>query len=163
MNQHNAAVYALAERFAAFNQQLIAFVEQCPAADWAKVTQAEQWTVGVTAHHIGATHYPLIDWVQMFVEGRPLPPVTMDMVNELNRQHAEANANCTPGEVLTILRRDADKALAYLTTLNDADLERQGHFPPFGVDLSAGQLFTAVFIDYAQQHLESMKATVQAA
>ena len=162
MNPNNPAVQALAERFGAFNQHLIAFVEQCPAADWQKVTQAEKWTLGVTAHHIGATHYPLIDWVQMFVEGRPLPPVTMAMVDESNRQHAEAHANCTPDEVLEILRRDADKALAYLATLNDADLERVGFFPPFATELSTGQLFSAVFIDYAQQHLDSMQATVQA-
>lgn len=162
MNPNNPTVQALAERFGAFNQQLITFVEQCPVDDWQKVTQAEKWSVGVTAHHVGATHYPLIDWVQMFVEGRPLPPVTMAMVDELNRQHAETHANCTPAEVLEILRRDGDKALAYLNTITDTDLERQGYFPPFGVDLSAGQLFTAVFIDYAQQHLESMQTTVQA-
>lgn len=161
MSTSTTAVHALAARFADFNQHLITFVEQCSPADWRKVTQAEKWAVGVTAHHIGATHYPLIDWVQMFVEGRPLPPITMAMVDELNRQHAETHANCTPAEVLEILQRDGDKALAYLSTLTDTDLERQGHFPIFGVDLSAGQLFSALFIDYAQQHLESMNVTVQ--
>lgn len=162
MTPSTTAVHALAERFAAFNQQLITFVEQCSPNDWRKVTQAEKWAVGVTAHHIGATHYPLLDWVQMFVEGRPLPPITMAMVDELNRQHAETHADCTPAEVLEILKRDGDKALAYLQTISDSDLERVGYFPPFAVDLSAGQLFSAVFIDYAQQHLDSMKATVQA-
>lgn len=162
MNPNNPTVQALAERFAAFNQQLMTFVEQCPVDDWQKVTQAEKWSVGVTAHHVGATHYPLIDWVQMFVEGRPLPPVTMAMVDESNRQHAEAHATCTPAEVLEILRRDGDKAITYLLTLADADLDRIGYFPVFETNLSAGQLFAAVFIDYAQQHLESMQATVQA-
>ena len=162
METNNRNVQALAARFAAFNQQLIDFVAQCPADDWRKVTKAEGWSVGVTAHHIGATHYPLLEWVQMFVEGRPLPPVTMARVDEMNRQHAEAHANCTPAEVLEILRRDSNQALAYLQTINDTDLERQGYFPVFAVDLSAGQLFTAVFIDYADQHLASMKATVAA-
>lgn len=162
METANSNVQALAARFAAFNQQLIDFVAQCGEADWRKVTKAEGWPVGVTAHHVGATHYPLIAWVQLMVEGQALPPVTMAIVDEMNRQHAETHTNCTPAEVLEILRRDGDQALAYLQTINDADLERQGYFPVFGVELSAGQLFAAVFIDYADQHLASMKATVQA-
>ena len=133
METNNRNVQALAARFAAFNQQLIDFVAQCPADDWRKVTKAEGWSVGVTAHHIGATHYPLLEWVQMFVEGRPLPPVTMAMVDEMNRQHAEAHANCTPAEVLEILRRDSNQALAYLQTINDTDLER-----PAGIVLGLG-------------------------
>lgn len=162
MSPSTDAVQALAARFAAFNQQLITFVAECSPADWRKVTQAEKWTIGVTAHHIGATHYPLLDWVQMFVQGRPLPPVTMAMIDELNRQHAEAHVNCTPAEVLEILHRDGAKALAYFQTITDADLARPGYFPPFANELSTGQLFSAVFIDYAQQHLDSMQATAQA-
>ncbi len=83
MPTNHSNVQALAARFAAFNPQLIDFVAQCGKDDWRKVTKAEGWSVGVTAHHIGATHYPLIEWVQMFVEGRPLPPVTMAMVDEM--------------------------------------------------------------------------------
>lgn len=162
MTTPNATVQALADRFTAFNQQLIAFVAHCPPDDWRKTTKAEGWSVGVTAHHIAATHYPLIEWVQMLVEGRTLPPVTMAMVDALNRQHAEAHVNCTPAEVITLLCQDGDKALAYLVTCTDSDLERIGYFPVFATDLSAGQLFTAVFLDYAIAHLESMQATVQA-
>lgn len=162
MNTQNSNVQALADRFATFNQQLITFVEQCPASAWHKVTKAEGWPVGVTAHHIGATHYPLIEWVQLMVEGRALPAVTMAMVDEMNRQHAEAHVNCTPVGVIELLRKDGDKALAYLRTCSDNDLERQGYFPVFETTLSAGQLFTAVFLDYALAHLASMQATVQA-
>jgi uncharacterized damage-inducible protein DinB len=160
MSTTNQNVQTLAHRFQHFNQELIGFVESCSAAGWRKVTQAEGWTVGVTAHHIAATHYPLIDWVQMLVEGRSLPPVTMAMVDELNRQHAEAHTDCTPAEVINLLRRDGDKALAYLLTCTDADLEQVGYFPVFATDLTAGQLFTAVFLDYAIAHLESMQATI---
>lgn len=162
MSTTNQNVQTLAQRFQQFNQELIGFVENCSAADWRKVTKAEGWTVGVTAHHVAATHYPLIDWVQMLVEGRPLPPVTMAMVDEMNRQHAEAHVDCTPAEVTELLRRDGDKARAYLLTCTDADLERVGYFPVFETDLTAGQLFTAVFLDYAIAHLESMRTTVQA-
>lgn len=161
MSATNANVQALSDRFVTFNQQLITFVEGCTTDDWHKISQAEGWPVGVTAHHIGATHYPLIAWVQMLVEGQALPPVTMAMVDQANSQHAQAHADCTPTEVLEILRRDSDKAISYLLTISDADFERLGYFPVFATDLRAGQLFAAVFVDYANAHLESMRAAVQ--
>lgn len=160
MSPNNINVQALANRFQAFNQQLITFVTHCAAADWGKITIAEGWSVGVTAHHVAATHYPLVAWVQLLVEGRELPPVTMPMVDEMNRQHAAAHADCTPAEVIELLQRDSAKALAYLLTLTDADLDRQGYFPVFETNLTAGQLFAALFLDYAYAHLESMRATV---
>lgn len=159
MSTSNSNVQALANRFEIFNRSLITFVEQCATADWQKVTQAEGWSVGVTAHHICATHYPLIAWVQMLVEGKPVPAVTMAMVDQANAQHAQAHANCTPAEVTQILRSDGDKALAYLLTLGDEDLNRQGYVPVFGTTMSAEEFFAIAFIDYANAHFESMKAS----
>lgn len=159
MNASNK-VQALAKRFDLFNRQLISFVEQCADADWRKVTKAEGWSVGVTAHHIGVMHYPLIEWVQLLVEGKEAPSVTMATIDEMNAQHAQANANCTPAEVIEILRSEGDKALAYLLTLGDEDLKRQGYLKVFDTTMSAGQFFTLAFIDYANDHLASMQATV---
>ncbi len=160
MRANRINVHALANRFQAFNQQLITFVQHCTADDWRKITKAEGWSVGVTAHHVAATHYPLVEWVQMMVEGRALPLVTMAMVDEMNRQHAEAHIHCTPAEVIELLQRDGAKALAYLLTLTDTDLDRLGYFPVFETNLTAGQLFAALFLDYAYAHLESMRATI---
>lgn len=161
MRATNPNVQALSDRFANFNQQLIAFVEECTTDGWHKISQAEGWPVGVTAHHIGATHYPVIGWVQMIVEGKALPPVTMAMIDQGNSQHAQAQDHCTHAAVLEILRRDGDKAIAYLRTINDADLERLGYVPVLETNLSAGQVFAAILIDSAKGHLESMRAAVQ--
>lgn len=161
MSISNSNVQALATRFELFNRSLIAFVEQCSAADWQKVTKAEGWPVGVTGHHIGATHYPLIAWVQMIIEGKPVPAVTMAMVDQANAQHIKEHAHCTPAEVTQLLRSDGDKALAYLLTLGDEDLNRRGYVPVFDTPMSAGQFFMIAFIDYANAHLDSMKAAIQ--
>jgi len=161
MNTANSNVQSLANRFELFNRQLVTFVEQCDETDWCKLSKAEGWPVGVTAHHIGIMHYPLIEWVQMLVEGRELPALTMAMVDEMNRHHAQTHAHCTPAEVLEILRRDGDKALAYLLTLGDEDLSRQGYVKVLATTMSAGQFFAVALIDSANDHLASMKTAVQ--
>lgn len=151
----------LAHRFEAFHQDLLTFAEGCSDSDWQKITPAEKWPVGVTARHIGVGHYPLVAWVQMIVDGQPLPAVTMDDVNQANDQHALEHANCTKAEVVEILRTNSTEVLDYLATLNDDDLERQGYVNLFDADYSANELFTLLLIDIARTHFESMKAAVE--
>jgi hypothetical protein len=45
------------------------------------VTKAEGWPVGVTAHHVGAIHYPVLAWVQMiWSKARPPQPSRWPML-----------------------------------------------------------------------------------
>jgi hypothetical protein len=157
----NSNVRQLANRFDAFSKELLDFVQGCSDADWAKITPAEGWPVGVTARHIGVGHHPLVGWVQLIVEGQPLPGVTMDDVNQANDQHAREHANCTMAEVTEILEANAAKALDYWNTLSDEDLERQSYLKLFDTDISAGDLFTALLVDIPTGHFDSMKAAVQ--
>ncbi|MFZ4663420.1 MAG: DinB family protein [Caldilineaceae bacterium] len=161
MSTDNLNPQSLAHRFQDFNQRLIAFVEQCPADKWRRVTKAEGWPVGVTAHHVGAIHYPVLAWVQMMVEGTPTPAITMADVDEMNRQHVAMQADCTPADVITLLRQEGDKAVAYLQTLNETDLHPEAYLKVFETTMSAGQLFQTVLIDSAEEHLTSLQATVQ--
>lgn len=160
MNQSDSAAQSLAKRFQSFNQTLITFVEQCPASAWRKVTQSEGWPVGVTGHHVGTVHYPVLGWVQMIVEGKPTPTITMADVDQMNLQHVKDHANCTPAEVAELLRSEGDKAVAYLNTINDADLKREAYLRIFDTTMSAGQLFEVVMISEAEKHLVSMRETV---
>ena len=45
---------ALAEQFEAKAQEAVAVLEKLSATDWKKVTEAEKWPVGVTAHHLAS-------------------------------------------------------------------------------------------------------------
>ena len=152
---------SLADSFNARNTDLLEFVQGCSDDGWRKVTAAEGWPVGVTARHIAVAHYPVIEWVQMLVQGDPLPPVTMDTIDQINAQHAAAHQDCTQDEVVELLRANHAKVVAYLATLDDADLGRQGYLKLFETDISAAQLFSAVLIDSAAKHFSSMKETVQ--
>ncbi|UCG12341.1 MAG: hypothetical protein JSU72_17880, partial [Deltaproteobacteria bacterium] len=66
----------LAEQFTAFNNEVIAFVENCSNGDWRKVCSGEQWSVGVVARHMAAGHYGALDLAKMIVAGQPLPELS---------------------------------------------------------------------------------------
>jgi hypothetical protein len=60
---------------------LIEFVENCSEEDWRKQCPGEGWTVGVVAHHIAASHYGILAWAKMIVEGQALPDISLDAIH----------------------------------------------------------------------------------
>jgi hypothetical protein len=57
---------------------------QLTDADWKKVTTAEKWSVGVTAHHVAGAHESIASIVKTIAAGQPLPHFTMEMLHEGN-------------------------------------------------------------------------------
>jgi hypothetical protein len=50
----------MAQRLQAFTDEVVDFVQGCSDTDWRKVCKEEDWTVGVTARHIGAGHFQTV-------------------------------------------------------------------------------------------------------
>src|SRR5262245_32189681 len=55
---------ALAKEFEAKAREATAVLEKLTDADWKKVTEAEKWTVGVTAHHVAGSHEPIANIIK---------------------------------------------------------------------------------------------------
>jgi len=51
-----ARAEALAKEFEGKAQEATAILETLSDADWKKITAAEKWSVGVTAHHVASAH-----------------------------------------------------------------------------------------------------------
>jgi len=49
----------ISKRIRSFGDEVITFVESLIGSDWSKVCDGEDWTVGVTARHIGAAHFAI--------------------------------------------------------------------------------------------------------
>lgn len=147
----------LGERFTAFSNDFIAFVENCTNEDWQKVCSGEGWTVAVVAHHVAAGHFGAIDFVRMIVAGEAIPEITMEAIDQMNAQHAKEHANCTQAEVLALLRENGSAFAGYLEGLREADLVRTGYLAAMGGDVSAQQLIEMVIFHSAGEHLDSMK------
>ena len=148
----------LVERFTAFNNDFIAFVENCSDEEWRKVCSGEGWTVAVVAHHVAGGHLGALDFVRMIVAGEKIPEITMEAIDQMNAQHAKEHANCTKEEVLGLLRVNGSAFVGYLEGLSEADLARTGYLAAIGGDVSAQQLIEMFIFQSAGEHLDSMKA-----
>ncbi|MGB0387813.1 MAG: DinB family protein [Ardenticatenaceae bacterium] len=147
-------------RFENFHADLLSFVETCSDEDWQKITSAEQWSVGIVARHIGAAHYGVVGWVQLIMADQPLPPITMNMIHQMNAKQAEEHANCTQAEVLQLLQEEGEKVVSLISGLSDEELEHSTYFEVFNVHMTVEQVIKNVIIRVPQGHFESMKATV---
>ena len=148
----------LVARFTGFNNEFIAFVDNCSDEDWRKVCSGEGWTVGVVAHHVAAGHFGAIDFVRMIVAGEAIPEITMETIDQMNAQHAKEHANCTREEVLALLRKNGSAFAGYLEGLSKADLARTGYLALIGGDVSAQQLIEMIILQSGGEHFDSMKA-----
>ena len=151
----------LADRIRAFNDQVIAFVEQCTSEQWQKICAWEEWPVGVTARHIGAGHFEAIGLAEMIINGQKLPELTMDDLKQMGNQHAREHATCSREEVLTILHENGTSAADFVAGLTDAELDRNAYLALTGGDVTAGQLLDYVILDSGGEHLASMKSAAK--
>jgi hypothetical protein len=147
----------LSERFMSFNNEVIAFVEKCSDENWKKICSGEQWPVGVVARHIAAGHYGALGMAKMIVDGKQLPELTPEAIDQGNAQHAQKHADCTKDEVLSILREKGPSSADYIAKLDDTDLDRTSNFPASGGTISTQQFIENLIILSATEHLSNMK------
>jgi hypothetical protein len=150
----------LSQRLQAFTDEVIGFVQRCSEADWRKLCKEEDWTVGVTARHIGAGHFQAVGLAKMIVSGEKLPEMTMPQLVDMANEHARQHAGCTKKEVLEVLRQTGAALVGYAAGLSDADLDRTGQMALLGGKVSAQRFLEAVILDSGGRHLASMKAAL---
>jgi hypothetical protein len=151
---------AIADRFVAFNQEVIAFVENCAEENWRKNCAGENWPVAVVAHHIAAGHYGILDFAKMILAGEKLPEITEEAMNQMNADHAKEHANCTKDEVLGLLRENGPTIADFVSGLSDEELDRTGYLALAGGDISIEQFLEGALIQSSGEHVSNMKAAV---
>jgi hypothetical protein len=152
----------LARQFEAKAQEATTAIERLSEADWQKVTKAEQWPVGVVAHHIATGHAGLSGLVKLLADGKPGPGITMKVLDEMNAKHAKEFANCTKAETVTLLKANAAAAAATLRSIGDGDFDRSGTLVAGMPPVSAGQVAGGLLCTHIDDHLRSIEATVGA-
>ena len=153
----NQRAKELADRFTAFNNEMISFVKNCSDDDWQKVTSGEKWPVGVVAHHVAAAHFGVLDWAKMIVSGETLPELNMDAIDQMNAKHAEDHVDCTKSEVIGLLEQNGSSIALFLSELDDEKLDRTSHLELVGGEISAQQFIENVIIQSGGEHLSNMK------
>jgi hypothetical protein len=150
----------LARQFEAKAQEVTAVLEQIGEADWKKVTAAEQWSVGVTAHHLAGAHELIAGLVRTVATGGALPGLTMDQLHAMNAKHARDFATCTRAETLELHRKGAGAAAAIVRGIADPDFDRSAVVVAGMPPATAEQLVTRLLCGHVDEHLGSIKRTI---
>jgi hypothetical protein len=116
---------ALAAAFEVKVREARATVERLGDADWVKVTAAEQWSVGVTAHHYAGVLEPISQMIEGLVAGQP-GTLSITKIDEMNAAHAKEHARCTKAETLAQLDRGVAMVVATIRGLSDDQLSKSG-------------------------------------
>jgi hypothetical protein len=152
-------VEGLAKRFEQTNDEVIAAVQSCSDEQWRRTCSGEQWSVGVTAHHIASSHQPVAELVRALATGQPLPPLTAELLDAGNAEHARQFANCTREETVELLRQGGRQAAQILRGLSEEQLDNGAELPLLnGQRMSAAGFAEAVLIGHPISHLESIRA-----
>jgi hypothetical protein len=151
---------ALAKQFEAKAQEAVAALEKLSDADWKKVTEAEKWTVGVTAHHLARALEAVAGIVTGIVSGQSRGNFTRAMLDERNAQHAKEHANCTRAETIALLQKGTTAAAAVVRGLSDDQLAKSATVFTDAPPMTAEQLIVAGLIRHIDEHLGSIRKTV---
>jgi hypothetical protein len=150
----------LAKQYEAKAHEATAVLEKLSAGDWAKVTAAEKWSVGVTAHHVAQSHEPIAGIVKTVAAGQSIPNFTMDMLHELNAKHAKEHANCTKAETIALHKKGAAAAAAVVRGLSDDQLAKSATVLTGMPPMTAEQVVTQILINHIDDHFGSIRKTV---
>jgi hypothetical protein len=151
---------ALAKQLETKVQEAVAVIEKLSAEDWKKVTEAEHWTVGVTAHHVATSLEPVADIVSTIVSGQSLGHFTRAMLDAMNARHAQEHAHCTQAETIALLKRGAAAAVVVIRTLHDDQLAKSGTVFTDAPPMTAEQLITSGLINHIDVHFGNIRKAV---
>jgi Mycothiol maleylpyruvate isomerase N-terminal domain len=150
----------LAKEFEAKSQDALATLAKLSEADWKKVTEAEKWSVGVTAHHLAGALEPISGMIKAVAAGRTPGDLSMEMLDEMNARHAKDFAACTRAETIELHRKGSATAAATIRGLSDAELATSGMvlkgMPPMTVE----QLIAGGLLVHIDEHYGSIRKTV---
>jgi DinB superfamily len=151
---------ALAKQFEAKARDAMVTLERLSDADWKKVTAAEKWSVGVTAHHIAGVFERLANVVKTIAAGRALDGFSLDRIDEMNAQHAKDYANCTRAETIELHKRGVAAALATIRGMSDEELARSASLAPGAPPMTVEQIITGGLLHHVDDHFGSIRKTI---
>ncbi len=150
----------LAEAFEKVNGEVVAFAERCSTEEWRRITDAEQWPVGVVCRHIARSLevYPTI--IRRLVSGEPPPThYNWDDIHRSNAEQAKEWADGSKEEASKLLLRHSAELAQTIRPLTDAQLDCSSVSPLTGKELTTAQ-FIEDMIEHARIHLDSARAAV---
>jgi hypothetical protein len=151
---------ALAVRLEEGARALATLASELTPTQWKARLPKDGRTLGVIVHHV-ASMYPIeIQLAQALADGKPIAGVTWAAVDQINAQHASANAAVTKEAALALLATNSAAAAAAIRALSDEQLDLAAP-----VSLNDDAPLTCQFFleDHAVRHSYHHHAGVRAA
>lgn len=155
-----ARAETLAKQFEAKAAEMTKAIGALSDADWKKKTASEQWSVGVTAHHVAGGHEGIASIVRSVAAGQSIPGFTLEKLHEGNAKHAREFAGCTKAETLALHEKGAAAAAATVRALSDAELDRSATVITGAPAMTAQQVIENILINHIGEHLGSIRKTL---
>ncbi|MFN8496805.1 MAG: DinB family protein [Anaerolineae bacterium] len=151
----------LADRFSQLNDEVMAFVTPLTDEQWDMICGDDERPVGIVAHHIATAYSAIAGWLVTLADGKPLPPLTMEMLNAVNDAHAQQHAGVSKADTLDLLKRNGEDAVAKVAGFTDAQLGQTDIVWLLGgATLTTAQLADAMLIGHTGGHLDAMRVTL---
>ena len=155
-----ARTEALAKQFETKARDAMATLEKLNDADWKKVTEAEKWSVGVTAHHLASVLEAVSSMIRAVAAKQAPGDLSMELIHDMNARHAKDFADCTRAETIELHRTGTATAAATIRGLGDAQLATSGtllkDLPPMTVE----QVIVNGLLVHIDEHYGSIRKTV---
>jgi Mycothiol maleylpyruvate isomerase N-terminal domain len=151
---------ALAKQFEAKAHDAAAVLERLSDADWKKTTAGEKWTVAVVAHHMAASHEGIAQLIKAVASGHAMPPMTMDMLHDMNAKQAKENASVTKAATVALHKKNATAAAATVRTFTDDQFTKSATVLQGMPAMSVEQMIMAILIGHVDEHVGSIRKTV---
>jgi hypothetical protein len=151
---------ALARQFEGKAQEAAAEIEKLSDADWKKVTAAEKWTVGVTAHHLAGAFEAVAGIATALAAGQSMGNFNRAMLDELNARHAKEHADTTKADTLVLYRKGVATAAATIRGMSDEQLDRSGTVFVDAPPMTVEQFLTGALIKHIDEHAGSIRKTL---
>lgn len=151
---------AFAKQIEAKAKEASAVLEKLTDADWKKVTEAEKWTVGATAHHLAGGLEAVSGIITGIVAGHAPGNFTMGMLDQMNAQHAKEHADCSKAETAALLKKGAATAAAMVRGLSDDQLAKSGVVFTDAPPMTAERLVMLALVNHIDEHMGSIRKTV---
>ncbi|MBF6599447.1 MAG: DinB family protein [Dehalococcoidia bacterium] len=151
----------MATRFEQASDDMASTVQALSDDEWRAQTKEEGWTVAACAHHAATSTGPIAMMIAAAAGKGDMPDITVDMLHQMNADHARQFAGCSKEETLAALRETTGPAASVVRGLSDDELQRTATLP-LGMEMTAEQIIENVLIGHLQQHGASIAAAVPA-
>jgi DinB family protein len=151
---------ALAAQLEAKARDATATLQGLSDADWKKVTEAEKWPVGVTAHHAASALEVVPRVLEAMAAGQSLEPFQLGKIDELNAAHAREHAGCTKAETVALFQKGVAAASAAIRGLRDDQLARTGTLAPGIPPMTVERVIMLGLVHHVDEHFASIRKAI---